>query len=68
MRLPDPQRSRAVLLGTSTYADENLPDLPVVRRTIGDLSAALTDPVYGVVPADHCTVLEDQGDIRLIGR
>ena len=28
MRLPDPQRSRLVLIGTSTYADKNLPDLP----------------------------------------
>ena len=68
MRLPDPQRSRAVLIGTGTYADDKLPDLPVVGRTISDLAAALTDPVYGVVPENHCTVLEDQGDIRLIGR
>ena len=35
---------------------------------MGDLAAALTDPVYGVVPKNHCTVLENQGDIRLIGR
>ena len=28
MRLPDPQRSRAVLIGTSRYADDKLPDLP----------------------------------------
>ena len=68
MRLPDPRRSRAVLIGTGRYADDKLPDLPVVRRTIGDLAAALTDPVYGVVPQNHCTVLEDQADIRLIGR
>ena len=68
MRLPDPQRSRAVLIGTGRYADDKLPDLPVVVRTIRDLAAALADPVYGVVPENHCTVLEDQGDIRLIGR
>ena len=68
MRLPDRQRSRAVLIGTGKYADDKLPDLPVVGRTIGDLAAALTDPVYGVVPENHCTVLEDQADIRLIGR
>ena len=68
MRLPDRQRSRAVLIGTGRYADGKLPDLPVVRRTISDLAAALTDPVYGVVPENHCTVLEDQADIRLIGR
>jgi hypothetical protein len=68
VRLPDPQRSRAVLIGTGRYADDKLPDLPVIGRTIGDLAAALTDPVYGIVPANHCTVLEDQGDIRLLGR
>jgi CheY-like chemotaxis protein len=68
VRLPYRQRSRAVLIGTGRYADDKLPDLPVVGRTIADLAAALTDPVYGVVPENHCTVLEDQGDIRLIGR
>ncbi len=68
MRLPNPQRSRAVLIGTGRYTDDKLPDLPVVGRTIADLAAALTDPVHGVVPENHCTVLEDQGDIRLIGR
>ncbi len=68
MRLPDRQRSRAVMIGTGRYEDDRLPDLPVVGRTIGDLAAALTDPVYGVVAESHCTVLEDQADIRLIGR
>jgi outer membrane protein assembly factor BamB len=68
VRLPDPQRSRAVLIGTGKYADKKLPDLPVVGRTIGDLAAALTDPVCGIVAESHCAVLEDQGDIRLIGR
>lgn len=68
MPLPDPQRSRIVLIGTSSYEDENLPDLPAVARSIEDLKAALTDPVYGLVPENHCDVLADEGDIRLIGR
>jgi uncharacterized caspase-like protein len=68
VRLPDPQRSRAVLIGTGKYTDKKLPDLPVVDRTVGDVAAALTDPVHGVVTKDNCTVLKDQGDIRLIGR
>ena len=68
MRLPDPQRSRAVLIGTGKYADGKLPNLPVVGRTIGDLAAALTDPVYGIIPKNNCTVLKDEADIRLIGR
>ena len=68
MRLPDPQLSHAVLIGTGRYTDKKLPDLPVVGRTISDLAAALTEPVRGVVAKARCTVLEDQGDIRLIGR
>jgi SpoVK/Ycf46/Vps4 family AAA+-type ATPase len=68
MRLPDPQRSRVVLIGTSKYEDEKLPDLPAVGRNITDFAAALTDSVHGLVLEDHCTVLADEGDIRLIGR
>jgi SpoVK/Ycf46/Vps4 family AAA+-type ATPase len=68
MRLPDPQRSRVVLIGTSKYEDERLPDLPAVGRSIRDLAATFLDPTYGLVPEDHCTVLADEGDIRLIGR
>ncbi|MGI8335854.1 caspase, EACC1-associated type [Actinomadura scrupuli] len=65
---PEPQRSRLVLIGASTYTDENLPDLPVVTRTVQDLAAALTDPAYGMVPPEHCTVLTDVSNIGLIGR
>jgi hypothetical protein len=68
MRLPNPQRSRGVLIGTGRYTDDKLPDLPVVGRTISDLAAALSDPTHGVIPENHLTVLEDEGDIRLIGR
>ena len=68
MRLPDPERSRVVLIGTSSYEDDKLPDLPAVGRGIEDLKAALTDSDYGLVPESHCDVLEDEGDIRLIGR
>ncbi|POX56154.1 hypothetical protein C3489_06910 [Streptomyces sp. Ru71] len=68
MRLPDPQRSRIVLIGASQYSDPALPDLPAVHRTITDLAELLTDQVYGVVPEDHCTVLLDEGDLRTVGQ
>lgn len=68
MRLPDPRRSRLVLIGTSEYEDEKLSDLPAVGRSVDDLATALTDPFYGLVPKEHCTVLTNEGDIRLIGR
>jgi hypothetical protein len=66
--LPDPQRSRVVLIGTSKYTDEKLPDLPVIRKTVASLETAFTDPDHGVIPKSHCVVLVDEGDIRLIGR
>ncbi|WP_406206021.1 tetratricopeptide repeat protein [Kitasatospora sp. NBC_01560] len=68
MRLPDPQRSRIVLIGAGSYADPQLPDLDAVRRTITDLAAQFTDPAHGLVPDHHCTVLLDDGDIRTVGR
>lgn len=68
MRLPDPERSRAVLIGTSAYDDAKVTDLPEVRRSVEDLKAALTDPVYGVLSDGCCDVLTDEADIRLIGR
>ena len=68
MRFPDPERSRVVLIGSSRYADEKLPDLPTVKRGLKDLKEALTDLVYGLVPEIHCDVLEDEGNIPLIGR
>ncbi|MEV0178345.1 tetratricopeptide repeat protein [Streptomyces sp. NPDC050625] len=67
MRLPDPHRSRVVLIGASRYSDPDLPDLPSVHRTITDLAGLLTDPYYGLVPDSHCTVLLDDGDLRTVG-
>lgn len=60
MRLPDRHRSRAVLIGSSAYHDaEHLPPLPAVGTSVTDLAAALTDPVYGIVPPEHCSVIVD---------
>ncbi|WP_395293709.1 tetratricopeptide repeat protein [Kitasatospora hibisci] len=68
MRLPDPERSRIVLIGTGTYTDPQLPDLDTVPRTITDLAALFTDAVHGLVAEKHCTVLLDDGDLRTVGR
>ncbi|MGP3921995.1 caspase family protein [Streptomyces sp. 8N616] len=68
MRLPDPRRSRALLIGTSRYANAHLPDLPAVPDTLSDLAATLTDPKYGVIPGEHCALLSDEGDVRQVGR
>ncbi|MFD0686051.1 caspase family protein [Actinomadura fibrosa] len=68
MRLPDPDRSRLVLIGTTHYADERLPDLPAVERSLADLARVFTDPQKGIVPAGNCTTIVDEGDIRRLGR
>lgn len=67
MRSPDPERSRAVLIGTSKYQHEKLPDLLEVGRTIDDLASALTDPDFGVFTRDRCEVLQDENSISRIG-
>ncbi len=45
MRLP--RRSRALLIGASSYRDVGLPDLPAVARNLSDLQKVLTDPDLG---------------------
>lgn len=63
-RLPDPERSYAVLIGTSSYQSGKLAErpLPAVRNNLTDLAAALTDPDSGGFRHDHCTVLLDHAD------
>ncbi|KUN97575.1 caspase, EACC1-associated type [Streptomyces caeruleatus] len=58
IRLPDPERSRALLFGTATYASDELPDLPAVVDNLEDLRGALTSPL-GSFAAEHCHVLLD---------
>ncbi|MEU4541494.1 caspase family protein [Streptosporangium sp. NPDC023825] len=67
MRLPERERSRAVLIGTSQYVDGKLTQLPAVRQNLHDLTAVLTDPVYGIFSPEHCLTLADEGDVRRLG-
>ncbi|MCK2245041.1 MULTISPECIES: caspase family protein [unclassified Crossiella] len=55
----EPSLSRAVLIGTSEYADDqDLSNLPAVRHNLSDLLAALTDPVTGILNWAQCTVVD----------
>ncbi|GAA2819358.1 caspase family protein [Crossiella cryophila] len=55
----EPALSRAVLIGTSEYADDqDLSNLPAVRHNLSDLLAALTDPVTGILDWAQCTVID----------
>jgi hypothetical protein len=55
--LPDPGRSRAVLIGASTY--RHLEDLPAVRNNLAGFRDVLVAPALGGLPADHCTVVAE---------
>lgn len=68
MRLPDPQRSYAVLIGTSTYHFPELADLPAVRNNLDALARVLTDQTLGWLPAERCVVLSDFTDVREVYR
>jgi len=65
MTLPDPIRSRAVLIGVdSCPLYPGLRPLPAIRNNITDLAALLTDPeIWGLAPA-NCTVPTNVSDAR----
>jgi hypothetical protein len=62
--VPDPLRSRAVLIGVSTYLEKSpdWPDLPAVRQNLIDLKRVLCDPDHWGLPPDHCEVVPDPTD------
>jgi hypothetical protein len=57
--LPDPERSRAVLIGTSYFSSDRLVDLPSVGTNLIDLSDALTDKHTGVLAREHCLIIDN---------
>ncbi|MGW5703993.1 caspase, EACC1-associated type [Amycolatopsis japonica] len=54
-QLPDPRKSRAVLVGVSEYT--TLEGLPGVENNIATLHKAMTDPELWGLPAEHCVAL-----------
>jgi hypothetical protein len=67
-RLPDPDGSRAVLIGASRYADPDLPALPAVRNNLDDLREVLTSGRGTGLPATRCTVVHDPPDPASAGK
>jgi hypothetical protein len=68
VRLPDPRRSYAVLIGSSRYGSAELSDLPAVARNLAGLAEVLTDPALGGFPPDRCIVVPDPASARAAGR
>jgi Caspase domain len=55
---PNPELSRAVLIGTSDFQQDELTQLPAVRNNLTDLAQALTDPVTGILTWEQCTIVD----------
>ncbi|GAA3449710.1 caspase, EACC1-associated type [Dactylosporangium matsuzakiense] len=62
MRLPDPARSRLVLIGTGAYRSADLPDVPVIATNIRDMQAALT-----CIKPEHRVVVPPHANAELVG-
>jgi acyl carrier protein len=61
-RLPDFPRSRAVLVGTATYASAELPPIKPVVGNVGKLRQLLTDPAVSGFTDASCTASVDPPD------
>lgn len=59
MRLADPTGSRVILVGTATYEDPALPDLPSVAGNVRDLGDVLCDPRLGGLDPSACRAFVD---------
>ncbi|MER6334721.1 caspase family protein [Streptomyces sp. NPDC001034] len=67
-RLPDPDRSRAILIGTGTHAGgSGLPSLPAIGANLADLRQVLTDPATGSLPVEHCITAADPATAGEVG-
>ncbi|SNT64284.1 Caspase domain-containing protein [Asanoa hainanensis] len=68
MRLPEFERSRAVLVGTATYASDNLDDLPAVAENVNSLEATLLDTRISGFHREFCSrVLDPRSPDDLLG-
>lgn len=68
MRLPDPQRSHAVLIGTGSYRSAGLNDIPHVANNLTALAQVLTSPALGGLPPERCITLHDPADAVTVAR
>jgi YVTN family beta-propeller protein len=64
MRLPDPGRSRALVLGCSSYEDPALPCIPAVVGNRAGMKDVLTSPWGTGLAPEHCLVLEEADHVR----
>jgi uncharacterized caspase-like protein len=68
MRMPDKDRSRAVLIGAGAYTSPELPDVPAVYHNVRDLKRELTRTGRGAFHPEHCVEITDPPDHASLGR
>jgi len=64
MRLADPERSKAILIGTAHYQDAALQDIPAVAANVHDLADVLVDPELAGFRRENVRTIVDP-DARL---
>ena len=67
VRLPDPRRSYAVLIG-NRYGPAGLNDQPAVAGNLAGLAEVLTDPALGGFPSGRCIVVPDPASAQAADR
>ncbi|MGW0942807.1 caspase family protein [Streptomyces sp. NPDC002623] len=67
MRLPDSEKSRIVLIGSSRYESTELPDVPAIRNNVSTLFDTFTDAATGIIAPENCTTLLDPADQSSVG-
>ncbi|GIJ47830.1 hypothetical protein Val02_47160 [Virgisporangium aliadipatigenens] len=68
IRLPDPTRSYAVLVGVWSYEADTVLDLPAVQNNLTALRTVLTDPGRTALPPERCVVVRNPRDARTVFR
>jgi Trypsin-like peptidase domain/Caspase domain len=66
MRVPNPDSSNAVLIGTAVYQSAQLADIPAVYNNLVQLAATMTDPEIGGFVAARCTTILNPVDGRAV--
>ncbi|XUL88464.1 hypothetical protein ACQ86D_18905 [Streptomyces galilaeus] len=65
--LPDPGKSRIVLIGAAMYDSPELDDIPAVENNLTALQQVLASEGGGIVPAVHCTVIQNPANQAMVG-
>ncbi|RGC65698.1 CysO-cysteine peptidase [Micromonospora sp. MW-13] len=68
IRLPDPARSYAILVGVWSYDADAVLDLPAVENNLATLRAVLTDSDRTALPPERCIVIRNPRDARTVFR